>query len=100
VSDEIPREIPPLSPAEQTIAERLTAADLEIIDATIMANCSARWLKVARIVSYTEETLRARYPGLSYIFYTERLSWLVEQGRLESKGDVFYVRFSEVRLPN
>ena len=79
--------------------EKLTDADLQIIDAAILATCSTGWLKVARVMLNTEEALRNRYPALSYIFYTERLRWLVDEGSLESQGDLAYMRFSEVRIP-
>jgi hypothetical protein len=98
--EEVPEAIAPLSKEELLVAARLSKADLEIIDANVLANSSKRWLKVARVVTYTEDALRGQYPGLSYVFYTHRLCELVERARLEVKGDPFYIRFSEVRLPN
>jgi hypothetical protein len=100
MSEEIPRSNPPLTAEERAAAEKLTDTDLQIIDAAILANCAKTWLKVARAVWDTEKILTSRYPGLSYIFYTDRLGWLVEEGRLESRGDLAYMRFSEVRIPN
>jgi hypothetical protein len=47
----------------------------------------------------TEETLRPRYAGLSFIFYAQRLTQLADEGRLDSQGDISFMRFSEVRLP-
>ena len=79
--------------------EKLTDADLEVIDGAILANSSSRWLKVARVVAWTEKALTDRYPGLSYIFYAQRLIHLVEEGCLESQGNLEYMRFSEVRIP-
>lgn len=60
---------PPLSPEEQAVVARLTDIDRQAIDAAILANSSDRWLKVARVVAWTESALKDRYPGLSYIFY-------------------------------
>jgi hypothetical protein len=99
MNDEIPVANPPLSAKEQLAVAKLTDADLQVIDAAILAESSNRWLKVARIVTRMEDALRNRYPGLSYIFYTQRLIQLAEQGRLESQGHLEYIRFSEVRLP-
>ena len=56
-------------------------------------------IKVARVVVWTEEALKNRYPGLSYVFYSQRVIRLAEAGRLESQGNLEYIRFSEVRLP-
>ena len=95
----IPRANPPPSKEERAVAAKLTNADFRVIDAAILANASDRWLKVARVILRTEEALGDRFQGLSYIFYTRRLMWLVEQGRLESQGNLESMRFSEVRIP-
>ena len=90
---------PPPSIEEQSAVAKLTDADLQVIDTVILANSSHRWLKVARVVLWTEKTLSDRFPGLSYIFYAQRLIHLAERGRLESQGNLEYMRFSEVRIP-
>jgi hypothetical protein len=99
MNDEIPIANPPLSPEEQSVVAKLSDADLHVIDNTILANCARHWYKVARVVSMTEETLRPRYAGLSFIFYAQRLTQLADEGRLDSQGDISFMRFSEVRLP-
>jgi hypothetical protein len=99
VNDEVPEANPPLSAEERSVIAGLTDADIETIDGAILANSSSRWLKVARVVGDTEEALEGRYPGVSYIFYAQRLRYLAEQRRLESQGNLEYMRFSEVRLP-
>ena len=50
------------------------------------------------VVSLSMEKLEARYPGFSDAFYAHRVRSLVECGKLESNGDLSYMRFSEVRL--
>jgi hypothetical protein len=52
------------------------------------------------VVIRTVEKLEARYPQLTYVFYAMRIQTLADQGRLESQGDLNYMRFSEVRLPD
>jgi hypothetical protein len=99
MDEEIPMENPPPSAEELAVWAKLNEAERQAIEATILANCSARWLKVARVVSHSEDALRERFPGLTYVFYTEYLSHLVEEGHLESQGYIFYIRHSEVRLP-
>jgi hypothetical protein len=37
--------------------------------------------------------------GIPYTFYALRTKTLVAQGRLESQGNLEFIRFSEVRLP-
>jgi hypothetical protein len=99
MNDEIPMANPPLSAEEQSVAAKLTDLDLQAINAAILANSSNGWLKVARVVMRTEDALRDRYPGLSFVFYAQRLIRLVEECRLESQGDLECMRFSEVRIP-
>jgi hypothetical protein len=99
MDEEIPMEISPLSAEEQLVATKLNEEDRQLIETTILAECSERWLKVARVVTRTEDALKTRYPGLTYVFYTECLHRLVDEGRLNSQGYVFYIRHSEVRLP-
>ena len=82
MSEEIPMANPPLSAEEQIVVAKLTDADLQVIDAEILANSSHRWLKVARVVLWTEKALSDRFPGLSYIFYAQRLIHLSERGTL------------------
>jgi hypothetical protein len=99
MDEETPMENPPLSAEEQAVAAKLKEADRQVIEAAILANCSERWLKVARVVTRTEDALKTRYPGLTYVFYTECLCGLVDEGRLDSQGHAFFIRHSEVRLP-
>ena len=98
MSEEVPMANPPLSAEEQSAVAKLIDTDLHVIDTAILANSSNRWLKVARVVWNTQDALRSRYPDLSYIFYSQRLIQLVEDGRLESQGNLEYMRFSEVRI--
>jgi hypothetical protein len=99
MNEEIPMENPPLSAEEQSVAVQLNETDRKMIEATIMANCSERWRKVAWVVVRTVDALKTRYPGLTYVFYTECLCRLVDEERLDLDGDLLYIRHSEVRLP-
>jgi hypothetical protein len=73
VDEETPTETDPPSAEEQRIAARLSSEDWKVIDAALMAECSNRWLKVARVVCRTVDALAKRYPGLSFPFYNARL---------------------------
>jgi ubiquinone biosynthesis protein UbiJ len=92
MNDEIPIPNPPLTPEEQSAADKLSDMDLQAIDAAILANSSNRWLKVAMVVGRTENALRNKYPALSDLFYAQRVCRLVDEGRLESQGDLLYVK--------
>lgn len=98
MNDEIPIANPPLSSEEQSVVAKLSNADLQNIDSTILSHCAHHWFKVARVISMTEDDLRAAHPGLSFVFYTQGLKRLVDEGRLDSQGNLSFMRFSEVRL--
>jgi hypothetical protein len=100
MSEEIPAANPPLTTKEQSAIARLNDMDLKVVDAEILTRSAHHWLKVTRVVLSTVNALSDRYPDLSYIFYTQRLSHLVAHGLLEAKGDLEQMRLSEVRIPN
>lgn len=99
MDEEIPIPNRPLTVKEQAIAAKLSDAGLKSIDATILGNCSDWWKKVASVVLSTVNALENQYPDLPHVFYAQRLGQLVKEGRLESRGNLLYMRFSEVRLP-
>jgi Protein of unknown function len=99
MSEAIPVANPPLTAKEQSAVAKLSDMDLKVVDAEILANSAHHWLNVTRVVLPTVNRLSDRYPDLSYIFYAQRLIHLVAHGRLEAKGDLEQMRFSEVRIP-
>jgi hypothetical protein len=97
---EIPIPNPPLQPEEKLAVAKLTSAELERIDATVLSCIGARWKKLAMVVIRAKEKLEPEYPQFSHTFYAMRVQALAEQGRLDSQGNLDYMRFSEVRLPH
>ncbi len=97
------REIPippePLTVEERALVEQLSDEDLERIDDALLQSAERRFLKVARVASTVMLSPEYRYRGLPDEFYRQRLCRLVDEGRLESQGNLDYMRFSEVRLP-
>jgi hypothetical protein len=100
MSHEVPEPNPPLTPEEESAAARLTREDLDVIDAALLSCADAHWLKVGMVVSRAKKKLESRFPEFSYSFYAMRVQALDDLGHFESKGDLDYMRFSEVRLPN
>jgi hypothetical protein len=95
---EVPIPNPRISAEEQGAVALLGEKDLALIDACILSHCADHFYKVARIMGRTQDELADRFPKLSYVFYTQRLKYLVDAGQLDAAGDVFKMRFSEVRL--
>lgn len=89
---------PPLSAEQMGLVAKLSAAEVERIDKTLLANCSHNWRKVARVVGTTMTSLKPWPPGIPDVYYSQRIARLVEEGKLESAGNLQFMRYSEVRL--
>ena len=96
---EEPNEDGPLTDEQQERVNRLTAEELQTIDDSLMADASAQWRKVARIVGSALIANRDSIKNVPDIFYASRVRKLVEEGRLKSEGNLEFMRFSEVKLP-
>jgi hypothetical protein len=90
---------PPLNTEQSLRVSRLTQEDLWEIDRVLLSQASHQWRKVARIVGMTIGELSDRFPNVPDIYYAQRVRHLVEVGKLESQGNLAYMRFSEVRRP-
>jgi pimeloyl-ACP methyl ester carboxylesterase len=90
---------PPLDVEQSLRVSKLTQEDLWDIDREILTQSARSWRKVARIVGQAIDKLSARIPDVPDVYYAQRVRHLVEIGKLESQGDLHYMRYSEVRLP-
>lgn len=72
------------------------AAEIEAIDQALLSNVSNEWRKVAMVVGMAMDEYSI--PGIPDVFYAQRVRRLAELGRLESQGNLAYMRFSEVRV--
>lgn len=88
-----------LDDEEQQIVGAFSESQVALIDNLLLADCAPSWRKVARIVG----AAMAKGPeGLVEVpvgFLVRRVKVLVESGKLESSGNLDYMRFSEIRLP-
>ena len=91
---------PELTPEQKQRVEQLTAKEIQEIDLTLLSNAKKQWRKVAMLVGLSMSNRKEKYDGIPDIFYSERVRFLVEQGFLESQGNLQKMRFSEVRLPS
>jgi hypothetical protein len=89
-----------LEPEVEENVSRLNQLELELIDEALLASCAPSWRKVARIVGSAMTSLLKQFPDVPDGFYARRVIGLVENGKLESQGNLEYMRFSEVRLPS
>ena len=89
----------PMNESQRAVANSLTEDTLQEIDRALLANVAKLPRKVARVVGSTMSNPEVRVSGLPDLFYAERVRLLVESGKLESKGNLYAMRYCEVWLP-
>ena len=99
VADAEEEDDPALTSEQQVLAQKVLESELARIDEALLFNVSNQWRKLARVVGTTMMELENRTLGLPDVFYSNRLRILVENGVLESQGNLKRMRFSEVRRP-
>lgn len=77
----------------------LSESEVALIDSVLLAGCARHWRKVAHIVMMASSQGRAELREVPVGFFARRVKALVESGKLESDGNLDYMRHSEVRLP-
>jgi hypothetical protein len=98
MNEEIPRAEAQMTPEQLAKVAQLSQSEIRAIDETLLSNARHEWRKVAMVVGLTMTRCNDAV-SLPDIFYSQRVRKLVEDGRLESQGNLVYMRFSEVRLP-
>lgn len=88
---------PPLNQAQELAVSKLSASDVEKIDTELLANTGSSWRKVAMVVGLTMSKTQGQFNDIPDIYYSQRVANLVEQGHLESQGNLLQMRYSEVR---
>ena len=84
---------------EQDAVDRLSPSEVQEIDAALLAECTASWRKVARVVGEVMLHHSERFPEIVDGYFATRVAFLVSEELLDSQGNLGYMRFSEVRLP-
>jgi beta-lactamase superfamily II metal-dependent hydrolase len=98
IDAEVPEPDPDLTEDEKKIVDKLSQEEIQEIDDVLMSHAHYNWRKVAMIVGLTWNDLKSRERGIPDTFYAQRIRKLVEEGRLESQGNLQFMRFSEVTL--
>ena len=91
--------MPELNEQQRQRVDRLTEHELQLLDDALIEQVeSVRWRKLARVVSRALDKTESTVPDVPDIFLAARVRRLVEFGALEAQGDLYLMRFSEVRL--
>src|SRR5690606_27190171 len=96
MNQEIPQPLPPLTPEERALVSQLSQQQRQAIDESLLAEVTERWRKVAMVVARAMDR-PSHVHGVPDTFYGQRMCAFVEEGRVEARGNVEYMRFSEVR---
>jgi Protein of unknown function len=95
-SDELKPD-PPLGEQDEVLSRSLSPETITLIDAALLSETLENWRKVAMVVARTMEVLDGRVIALPDIYFARRVRYLVENGKLDSQGDLSRMRYSEVR---
>jgi hypothetical protein len=90
----------PMTPEEQAVAKSLAPEIIQKIDAALLSHARIRERKVSMIVGLAMGNPEVRVQGLPDVFYAQRVKALVASGQLLAEGNLDYMRYSEVRLPD
>lgn len=75
-----------------------TPDEAALVDAFILRECSPRWSKVAMVVGRLLDEFEASLPHLPFAYVQARMQELEDAGAVEIAGDVWAMRYSEIRL--
>jgi len=88
---------PLLSTEQQARVRTLSDTELKEIDEALLKNTDSNWRKVARVIGGAIMSIGGSYKEVPDIFYAQRVKTLVEEGLLESQGNLNRMRHSEVK---
>jgi hypothetical protein len=99
-SDADAKDAEPYEPTEEEIARMRAATkdEFDAVDAMILRECSHRFQKVAKIVGDLLKEFDRGYGHLPFALMQARMEHLEELGRVVIVGDVWRMRYSEIRL--
>ena len=99
MTEKIPVPNPSLTAEQRAKVAQLTEAEIRVIDEALISNAQQPWRKIAMVIALTMSHFQNQFSWIPDLFYAERVRKLIQSGRLESQGDLAYMRFCEVRLP-
>lgn len=90
----------PYELSDEEIKQMLAASKEEYaaVDAMILRECSHRFQKVAKIVGDLLDEFDRVYGHLPFALIQARMEHMAKRGKVEIAGDVWRMRYSEIRL--
>lgn len=91
---------PPLSAEQKALIASLSEDFIRKIDRVLLSHAKPQPRKVAMLVALSMMDSDIRASGLPDLYLSMRVRKLVEDGFLDSDGNLECMRFSEVRIPS
>lgn len=91
------QEDPELTTSELALVSKLTDEQIMDIDQAILNAVDDRYRKVAFIVGSIMQSLDNRIEGIPAVYYSQRVTRLVDSGDLTARGFVGHMRYCEVK---
>ncbi|WP_056666379.1 DUF3658 domain-containing protein [Rhizobacter sp. Root1221] len=90
----------PYEPDQEEIELMRAATDAQgdAVDQLVLRECTNRWEKVAKIVGNLIPEFEQSFPHLPFVYMLARMDELEDLGKLEVAGNVWSMRYSEIRL--
>lgn len=88
---------PEPSPMQLELISKLTKEQIEEIDQEILNIADERYKKVAFIVGSVMTSFGNKFEGIPDVYYSKRVTRLIESGDLIAQGFVGRMRYCEVK---
>jgi Protein of unknown function len=88
---------PLLSREQSSLVAQLTQKQIAAIDSTLLAQCAGSWRKVSYVIGSALQQLRL--PGVPDSFFALRVKEHIARSKLEGRGDLSRMHYSEARIP-
>ena len=90
---------PPLSREQLALVATLSPEQVRAIEGALLKNSGSTWRKVAYVVGLAMLELPTQLPHAPDLYFAQCVKELVARGKLESRGDLSRMHYSEVRVP-
>ena len=95
-----PEDAAPYEPTDEEIAQMRasTSEERSAAQVLVLRECTVHWQKVAKIVGDLLAEFDQTYPHLPLAYLQATMQKLEDLGKVEIVGDVWAMRYSEIRL--
>ena len=97
MEDPAESEVAPMTLEQRARVRQFSEAEILAIDDILYSETSSRWQKVAMVVAGAMISLDGKIENIPNAYYLERIQLFIDSGKLESQGNIWRMRFSEIK---